>query len=73
MMATTTIHIENDNLEFVQELTKNKELSRIVNFLLRSYKEDRGYMDSAKKVALLEEQLKKKEEQYNALKREMNQ
>lgn len=73
MMHTTTIHIEYDNVEFVEELTKHKELSRIVNFLLRSYKEDKGYVDSTTKIRQLETQLKKKEEQFIALKNEVSQ
>lgn len=72
MMHTTTIHIEFDNVEFVEELTRHKELSRIVNFLLRSYKEDKGYVDSTTKIRQLETQLKKKEEQFNALKKEVS-
>ena len=70
MMHTTTIHIEYDNVEFVEELTKHKELSRVVNFLIRSYKEDRGYIDPHTRIERLERQLKAKTEQYEAMKKE---
>jgi len=70
-MHITTIHVELDNVEFVEELVKHKELSRVVNFLIRSYKEDKGYMDPHTKIEQLERQLKAKEEQYKALKDEV--
>jgi len=69
-MHTTTIHIEYDNVDFVEELTKHKELSRIVNFLIRAYKEDKGYLDPRTRIEQLERQLKAKTEQYEAMKRE---
>lgn len=70
MMHTTTIHVEYDNVEFVEELTKHKELSRIVNFLIRSYKEDKGYIDPHTRIEQLERQLQSKMEQYEAIKKE---
>ena len=71
MMHTTTIHIEYDNVEFVEELTKHKELSRVVNFLIRSYKEDKGYIDPHTQIERLERQLKAKTEQYEMMKRDV--
>ena len=70
MMHTTTIHIEYDNVEFVEELTKHKELSKIINYLIRSYKQDKGYTDLRTKIEQLERQLKAKEEQYEAMQKE---
>jgi hypothetical protein len=70
MMHTTTIHIEYDNVEFVEELTKHKELSKIINYLIRSYKQDKGYTDPRTKIEQLERQLKAKEEQYEAMQKE---
>ena len=69
-MHTTTIHIEYDNVEFVEELTKHKELSKIINYLIRSYKQDKGYTDLRTKIEQLERQLKAKEEQYEAMQKE---
>lgn len=70
MMHITTFHIEPENVEFVQELTNHKELSRVLNFLILQYKENKGYVDPHTKIEQLTAQLKKKEEQFNALQRE---
>ncbi len=43
-MHITTFHIEPENVEFVEELTKHKELSRVLNFLISQYKENKGYV-----------------------------
>ncbi|MEM3860550.1 MAG: hypothetical protein QW478_14335, partial [Candidatus Micrarchaeaceae archaeon] len=69
MMATTTFHVEEDNIEIVQELTKTRELSKIINFLLREYRKDKGFISSKEKIAQLEKALKSKDEQYEALKK----
>lgn len=69
-MTTTTFHVDTDNIELVSELTEKRELSKILNFLLRAYKEDKGYVNSVDKVKELEAQLKKKELQYEAIKKE---
>jgi uncharacterized protein HemY len=70
MISTTTIHVDDDNIEIVQELTKSRELSKVVNFLLREYQKDKGFVDSKTKIDQLEKALKSKDEQYEALKRE---
>lgn len=72
MMHITTFHIEPENVEFVEELTKHKELSRVLNFLIKQYKEDKGYIDPHTKIEQLEVQLRKKQEQYELLQKEMS-
>ena len=70
MITTTTFHVDSDNIEFVADLSKKRELSKIINFLLRAYREDKGYVNATDKVRELEALLKKKEMQYEALKKE---
>jgi hypothetical protein len=66
-MHITTFHIEPENVEFVEELTKHKDLSRVLNFLISQYKENKGYVDPHTKIEQLERQLKSKTEQYEAM------
>jgi hypothetical protein len=70
MITTTTFHVDSDNIEFVADLSKKRELSKIINFLLRAYREDKGYVNATDKVRELEALLKKKEMQYEAIKKE---
>lgn len=72
MITTTSFKVDSDNIDLVSELSRNRELSRILNFLLRSYKEDKGFVDSRTKIDQLERKLKNKDEQYEALKKEIS-
>ncbi|EQB69319.1 MAG: hypothetical protein AMDU5_GPLC00004G0289 [Thermoplasmatales archaeon Gpl] len=72
MITTTTFHVDSDNIEFVIELSKKRELSKILNFLLREYAKDKGYANSTNKIRDLEYLLDKKSKQYDALKNERN-
>ena len=71
MHATTSFKVDEDNLTLVQDLTHTRELSKIINYLLRQYKADRGYISSEKRIAELEAKVKAKEQQYEALKSEI--
>jgi hypothetical protein len=71
MITTTTFHVDSDNIELVAELSKNRELSKILNYLLRSYRQDKGYINSADKIRELEATIEKKQKQYDALKQEI--
>ena len=70
MHATTSFKVDEDNLTLVQDLTHTRELSKIINYLLRQYKADRGYVSTEKRIAELEAKVKAKEQQYEALKNE---
>ena len=72
MITTTSFKVDSDNIDLVSELSRNRELSRILNFLLRSYKEDKGFVDSRTKIDQLERKRKNKDEQYEALKKEIS-
>ena len=72
MMTTTSFKIDSDNLELVSELSKSRELSKILNFLLREYAKDKGFTSSFNKIQALENKLAKKDEQYEALKKEVS-
>ena len=73
MHATTSFKVDEVNLTLVQDLTHTRELSRILNYLLRQYKADRGYISSEKRIAELEARIKAKDQQYEALKSEIQQ
>ncbi|MEM0142815.1 MAG: hypothetical protein QXL94_02505 [Candidatus Parvarchaeum sp.] len=68
MHATTSFKVDEDNIQLVQDLSRTRELSKILNHLLREYQTTKGYISTEKKVAELEQTLKKKSEQYEALK-----
>lgn len=70
MHATTSFKVEEDNIAIVQELSHTRELSKILNYLIREYRERNGKLPEAI-IADLKEQSAKKDEQYQALKREI--
>ena len=65
-------HVELENEAFVRELTKERSLSRVLNFLISEYKENKGWKPPEEHIRELEEALKKKQEQYEALKQEVS-
>lgn len=71
MHATTSFKVDEDNIQLVQDLTHTRELSKILNYLLRQYEADKGYISSEKRIAELEAKVKAKDQQYEALKREI--
>ncbi|MEM0142589.1 MAG: hypothetical protein QXL94_01345 [Candidatus Parvarchaeum sp.] len=71
MHATTSFKVDEDNIQLVQDLSRTRELSKILNHLLREYQTTKGYITVEKKVAELEAKVKAKDEQYEALKREV--
>jgi hypothetical protein len=73
MHATTSFKVDEDNIAIVQDLSKTRELSKILNHLLREYQTTKGYISVEKKVAELEARIKAKEQQYEALKNEIQQ
>lgn len=72
MHANTSFSVDADNIGIVQDLSKTRELSKILNFLLRQYQADKGYISVEKKVAELEAKVKAKDQQYEALKDEVS-
>ncbi len=72
MHATTSFKVEADNIPIVEDLTHTRELSKIINYLLRQYKADKGYISTEKRIAELEAKIKAKDQQYEALKREIS-
>ena len=70
MMTSFRVEIENE--VFVRELTKERSLSRVLNFLLGEYRENKGWKTPEERIHELEEALKKKQEQYEALKDEVS-
>ena len=71
MHATTSFKIDENNISIVQDLTRTRELSKILNYLLQRYQQDKGYISAEKQIANLESQVKAKDEQYHALKQEI--
>jgi hypothetical protein len=71
MHATTSFKVDEDNIILVRDLTHTRELSKILNYLLRQYQSDKG--SSEKRIADLEARIKAKEQQYEALKNEIQQ
>lgn len=70
MMTSFRVEIENE--VFVRVLTKERSLARILNFLIAEYRENKGWKTPEERIHELEEALKKKEQQYNALKDEVS-
>jgi recombinational DNA repair protein (RecF pathway) len=70
MHATTSFKVDEDNIALVQDLAKTRELSKIINHLLRQYR-DGNSIASRERIQQLEALLKAKNEQYEALKREI--
>ena len=71
MITTSSFHIDSDNIELVSDLSKDRELSKILNFLLREYAKDKGFTSSQNKIQELEALIDKKDKQYEALKKEV--
>lgn len=72
MHATTSFKVDMDNIAIVEDLTHTRELSKIINYLLQQYKADKGYISTEKRIAELEAKIKAKDQQYEALKREIS-
>ena len=72
MHTTTSFKVDADNIAIVEDLTHTRELSKILNYLLKQYKADKGYISSEKRIAELESRVKAKEQQYEALKHEVS-
>jgi hypothetical protein len=70
MHATTSFKVDEDNIALVQDLTKTRELSKIINHLLRQYR-DGNSIASRERIQQLEASLRAKNEQYEALKQEI--
>lgn len=68
MHATTSFKVDDDNIPAVQDLLKTRELSAVINALLRQYRDRNTLSDQIKELA---DRLAKKTEQYEALKREI--
>ena len=68
MHATTSFKVDEDNIPAVQDLVKTRELSSVINALLRQYRDKNTLTDQLKELA---DRLIKKTEQYEALKREI--
>ena len=68
MHATTSFKVDEDNIPVVQDLIKTRELSSVLNALLRQYRDRNTLSDQIKELA---DRLVKKTEQYEALKREI--
>ena len=69
MHATTSFKVDMNNIAIVEELSHTRELSKILNYLLEQYKNKQTYMQ---KINELETRIKAKEQQYEALKREIS-
>jgi len=65
-------HVDPENESFIRELTRERSLSRILNFLISEYKENKGWKPPEERIRELEEALRKKQEQYEALKKEVS-
>jgi hypothetical protein len=71
MHATTSFKVDADNIAIVNDLIHTRELSKIINYLLKQYQSDKGYISSEKRIAELEAKVKAKDQQYEALKSEI--
>ncbi|MEM0134681.1 MAG: hypothetical protein QXU18_05555, partial [Thermoplasmatales archaeon] len=69
----TAFRVDPENESFVKELTRERSLAHILNFLISEYKENKGWKPPEERIAELEQALKKKEQQYEALKKEVEQ
>ena len=49
MHATTSFKVDEDNIQLVQDLSRTRELSKILNHLLREYQTTKGYISTEKK------------------------
>ena len=70
MHATTSFKVDADNIAIVEDLTHTRELSKIINYLLKQYKDRSSY---EQRISELEARIKAKDQQYEALKREIQQ
>ena len=71
MHTTTSFKVDEDNVGIVADLTHTRELSKILNHLLRQYRNDKGYLSVEQRMKELEAKVKSKEQQYEALKHEV--
>ena len=71
MHATTSFKVDTENIAIVEDLTRTRELSKILNYLLKQYRSDKGYLSAEKRIEELETRIKAKEQQYEALKSEI--
>jgi len=69
MHATTSFKVDEDNISIVQDLIKTRELSSVLNALLRQYRDRSTLSDQIKELA---EKLAKKTSQYEALKNDIS-
>jgi hypothetical protein len=69
MHATTSFKVDEDNIPIVQDLLKTRELSSVLNALLRQYRDRSTLSDQIKELA---EKLAKKTSQYEALKNDIS-
>jgi len=69
MHATTSFKVDEDNIPIVQDLLKTRELSSVLNALLRQYRDRNTLSDQIKELA---EKLAKKTSQYEALKNDIS-
>jgi len=69
MHATTSFKVDEDNIPVVQDLLKTRELSSVLNALLRQYRDRSTLSDQIKELA---EKLAKKTSQYEALKNDIS-
>jgi len=69
MHATTSFKVDEDNIPVVQDLIKTRELSSVLNALLRQYRDRSTLSDQIKELA---EKLAKKTSQYEALKNDIS-
>lgn len=58
MMTSFRVEIENE--AFIKELTKERGLACILNFLILEYRENKGWKPPEQRIHELEETLKKK-------------
>ena len=49
MHATTSFKVDEDKIQLVQDLSRTRELSKILNHLLREYQTTKGYISTEKK------------------------
>lgn len=68
----TSFRVEIENEAFVREMSKERGLARVLNFLIAEYRENKGWKPPEMKIKELQEALKKKEMQYEALKDEVS-
>jgi hypothetical protein len=69
MHATTSFKVDEDNIPAVQDLLKTRELSSVLNALLRQYRDKNTLSDQIKDLT---EIVAKKTMQYEVMKAELN-